>query len=260
VGTFAVVWLVEFKHWETVRQLIYFLSKSLAKRSLSSPEMLGSNDTNLAERLNYRHEKYSARKWAVLVCFTLVVILRSITEYLVQSYYEDEHKISNTAFLAIISVLDTCITFFYLLTICLVSRPISQMRKFLQAVTVEGMNMRAACLHLVLVLIFFVSLLVNMAINYSVVAICIVREDLKPIDYMKWLLVGYLIKAVGMFAGCITLLYMFWRYTLLQELVKQSDQSPMLQSQEQKETQESHSPIQASKVASEMEPRESIAG
>ena len=85
------------------------------------------------------------------------------------------------------------------------------------------MNWGAAYMHLAVVLTFYLTQLIYDVINY-VTGWLTVKNETQSTQYLSTVFItGWLIKIIGMSIASCILIWMFWRYTLLQQMIAQVD-------------------------------------
>ena len=110
---------------------------------------------------------------------------------------------------------DTIVLASYAIMLYMIISSIQHLRKFLKKKTVEGINSKAAFLHLFVILVFFVTQAMYNAIIYSTLIIA-GRDQSHSEDIVReGIILGWFSKELGQFIGCMTLLYMFWHYTVI---------------------------------------------
>ena len=139
ISTFIIVWLISFKYWETITQLIFYL---------------GNEAGATKEILRMRHEKYSFRKKMGIAIVCITVMLRALFQYLsIQYIQSNEGNHHNLIYLAILTLLDIVVATGYVICLWLVTKAVNVLRRFLKEETVEGIDTRAACLHISVILL-----------------------------------------------------------------------------------------------------------
>ena len=109
------------------------------------------------------------------------------------------------------------------MVICLSIRKLRDLLRSEQLAGGVGMNWGAAYMHLAVVLTFYLTQLIYDVINY-VTGWLTVKNETQSTQYLSTVFItGWLIKIIGMSIASCILIWMFWRYTLLQQMIAQVD-------------------------------------
>ena len=108
----------------------------------------------------------------------------------------------------------------YSVALFMVISSILCLKAHLQERTSEGMDYKVACLHVLVVLSFFLGQVVYTVIVDSVVAWCLRNGKHREQELRGWLSLAWCIKMICVFVGCMTILYMFSRYAVAQQSVQ----------------------------------------
>lgn len=172
------------------------------------------------------NSNYERLKLAGLLLFSLAILISTTVKFIV--FFQDGTRDYKPRLVLTIVALsfDIILTIGFSICVMVICLSIRKLRDLLRSEKLAGgvgMNWGAAYMHLAVVLTFYLTQLIYDVINYVTGWLTVKNETQSTQNLSTAFTTGWLIKIIGMSIASCILIWMFWRYTLVQQMIAQVD-------------------------------------
>ena len=180
----------------------------------------------LHKGLNSLQKRFRRYKCTGIVIFAIFCILSGIL-FCLNQYWILVKKQSVLYFAMARAGLDIMGSIYFVIILCMLYSAVSLLRRLVNDNSEEGSDNTVAVLHFLLVIAFIQASLFESIVRIVFFVISTLQNG-KSISFEFnygnfWAMVENLNKTISYFISFMILLFMFWRYTLLQDVLKQDD-------------------------------------